>query len=409
VSLVGAAGELLLRAVLNPLFLVLVLVVAWQYKRMQRLSEGLFALERNIYVRSTVISTLAGVAGGAVGALVLIALGIDLSRIGIVYLFLTALTLMLFHPRYLCFAYAGGIVSLFSLLSGAGDIDVPQLRALVGVLHMVEALLILLTGWLDPMPVYVRREGEAEVVGGFNLQKFWPIPLVAVMGVAQVSGPGVEVSPLARPEWWPLLHLGPGSADSLAYMLVPVLAILGYGEVATTAPPRRKVVSSAGHLALFSAVLVLLALGAALVPSLVWVPALFGPLGHELLIWVGLRQESRGEAIYRHPGHGVMVLDVLPGSLAARAGIRSQDVVLAVNGMGVRDRLDLYYALQAASTRLDIDILRAHDIIYASLERRPRQVLGIIPVPEPGTDRFIVLRDDTFITRAARALQRLLP
>ncbi|MCR4399914.1 MAG: hypothetical protein NUV35_03400, partial [Syntrophomonadaceae bacterium] len=79
------------------------------------------------------------------------------------------------------------------------------------------------------------------------------------------------------------------------------------------------------------------------------------------------------------------------------------------NGMGVRDRLDLYYALQAASTRLDIDILRAHDIIYASLERRPRQVLGIIPVPEPGTDRFIVLRDDTFITRAARALQRLLP
>ena len=98
-----------------------------------------------------------------------------LSEAGLWYVWPLALLLMLMHPRYLCFSYAGGIMALSSLLFGWPELNVPAVISLVAVLHMVEAVLIRWHGHLNPSPVYLRT-GEGEVVGGLNLQKFWPCP-----------------------------------------------------------------------------------------------------------------------------------------------------------------------------------------------------------------------------------------
>src|SRR5699024_665162 len=124
-------------------------------------------------------------------------LGISLSEAGISYLWLVALVLMLINQRYLCFAYAGGIVSLFSLLTGYPQIHIPTLMALVAILHLVEAFLIFINGHHLPSPMYVKHE-SGKVVGAFNLQKFWPMPTIALLGVTMLSS-GVDLQTVTMP------------------------------------------------------------------------------------------------------------------------------------------------------------------------------------------------------------------
>jgi len=49
------------------------------------------------------------------GAIMLL-LGLSLSQIGLLYIWPVALLLLLLHPRFLCFSYAGGIVALAVLV-----------------------------------------------------------------------------------------------------------------------------------------------------------------------------------------------------------------------------------------------------------------------------------------------------
>jgi len=64
--------------------------------------------------RLTLSAALFGILGGFLGSCLLILIGISVNEIGGIYLLLTALGLMLIQQRFLCFAYAGGVLSLSS-------------------------------------------------------------------------------------------------------------------------------------------------------------------------------------------------------------------------------------------------------------------------------------------------------
>ena len=141
---------------------------------------------------------------------------------------------MLLSPRYLCFAYAGAYwpLSVWSLAIPRSS--VPQLMALIAILHMVESLLILLSGRLNPMPVYVKYENQ--IRGGFNLQKFWPIPLIALVS-AGIADPA---SGVMMPEWWPLLKDYDGFVKDTTYTLLPVTGCIRlWGSQYHLFPPRK--------------------------------------------------------------------------------------------------------------------------------------------------------------------------
>ena len=114
-------------------------------------------------------SILYGLLGGLFGSVILLLVGLSLDNIGIVYLWPVAIFLFLFNPRFLCFAYAGGIIAVFSLflrsllpaypvlgeikvLAGIMEIHLPSLLALVGILHLTESLLIYLSGHRGASP-----------------------------------------------------------------------------------------------------------------------------------------------------------------------------------------------------------------------------------------------------------------
>jgi hypothetical protein len=370
IQIILLIGKTFASALFSPFFLLMIFLVGWQYKRIQRGNSGTPGEQNRRYLRSTLVATLTGIIGGVLGSILMVVAGIDLAGIGFQYLFVLALLMMLISPRFICFAYAGGILSLCHLTLGFPQIDVAHVMGLVAILHMVESMLILTTGHVDPVPVYVTRS-TGEVVGGFNLQKFWPIPLVAVMSAGMVSG-----------GWWSLVGEHSNSAFNIYAGMVPVLAILGYGEVTTTAPPARRTRISACYLAMFSVILFSLALLGSHHPSLLFLPALFGPLGHEMTIAIGQRAELTRPPLYVQPREGVMVLDVARGSQAHRAGLQSLDVILAVNGIPIGSGREFQQALNNARMSVLISCLRGGKRLNLQLVRNGYQELGLILVPE---------------------------
>lgn len=394
-------AQKMLETLTTPIFLTIYLllfaIVAWQYKRIEDMSGQLLNTTRRNFMGAAVMSTLLGLGGGILGSLLLVLVGIDLYRIGIMQLWILALLLMFINPRFLCFAYAGGLLALFSLIVGYPDIDIPQLMGLVAILHMVESALILANGHLDSVPVYVKKGGQ--VRGGFNLQKFWPIPLVALFSVGYTE---IGASGVAMPEWWPLIKGYSGIGGHQTYILIPILAILGYGEITTTSDPRSKAAESARHLFLFSFSLLVLSFLASRWNAFLWMAALFSPLGHELVIWMGMRAESNRVPRYVSPTEGVMVLDVRPRTPAARAGLESGDIILSVNGMPVNHKRELEDILKWGWQGLALHVQRQDQHLTISLDRSEAGPIGIVAVPESYASRYLSLQEDTIFNAARR-------
>ncbi len=398
-------GRVLLTTFTSPLYVfiygMLFLLIVWQYKRQQSISAGLLENFPHTYFKTAVISAGLGILGGILGSILLVFLGIDLAGIGITQLWLTALALMLIQPRFLCFAYAAGVLAVANLIIGYPHISIPQLMGLVAVLHMVESLLILLNGSLNALPVYIKKHGQLR--GGFNMQLFWPIPLVALMSVGYTD---LAVAGIEMPRWWPLLNDYTTFADDQVFALLPVLAVLGYGEISTSRTPSQAIRKSALFLFIFALLLLLLAILASHRTVFLPLLALFSPLGHELVIWLGIRAETR-PPLYIAPDRGVMILDVLAGSNAARAGLKSRDIILSINGEEVYQYHTAEEILRGGGQKLFIEMERDGRVQTVTWPPNRGRNPGIIPVPDPTAARYLAAEDDRIFSLASRTWQRI--
>ncbi|SHI55201.1 PDZ domain-containing protein [Desulfofundulus thermosubterraneus] len=365
----------------DPLFWVVVLLVALQYRRMAAARREFFGLPGAGGVwRDTVVATGYGLLGGFLGSFLMVLIGLSLTGSGLIYLWPVAILLMLINARFLCFAYAGGVLSLSNLLFGFPEIHIAQVLALVAILHLVESALILTSGHLGAVPVYFKSPA-GQVIGGFTLQRFWPIPIVALA----VVGPAAVQQGVAMPDWWPLLKPGvSGDAKDLVYTLIPVVAGLGYGDLAISRSPGEKSRLSALFLGAYSLCLLLLAVLSQYVRGLAFLAALFSPLGHEMVIYTGKKVEFLRRPLFVPPPRGVGVLDVVPDSPAWRAGIRSGDVVLFLNQHQVNSRPELEMVLADVWGPVEVQFLRGQEQAFHRevVFRAPGRPFGFVPVPD---------------------------
>ncbi|MGI6357995.1 MAG: PDZ domain-containing protein [Bacillota bacterium] len=375
-------------------------LISWQYYRAQKMELALFGRVRHALPQRVLISVGLGLIGGLVGSLLLTGVGVAISTQWVSYVMYGSLALALVDMRLICFAYSGGLLAISHLLFGWPQIDVASLLGLVAVLHIVESVLMLLSGPRLASPVYVRRE-DGHVVGGYTLQVFWPLPMLALVFIPHAIGGNGAGIPM--PDWWPLIRpLGaPLSGDFTLYM-IPLLAALGYGDLAVTASPRAKVRQSAARLVLFSLILLGLAWLGNRQPGWLWAAAIFSPFGHELLIVLGNRQEQTGRALWQHRGPGVMVMEVLPDGWAKRVGLRPRDVILAVNdqplssGAAWQEQLDLNHAAQQAESAgvgLRLTVLRASGRrSIVQLPPGPLSEPGLLLVPDSSAHSYVESR-----------------
>lgn len=370
------------------LFLVVLAIVALQYYRMGKARERMFGLKPRSPWRDVLIAAGFGLLGGIMASYIMVFVGLTLSGSGLIYLWPLAILLMLIDARFLCFAYAGGILALSSLSFGWPKISVPQILGLVAILHFIEAFLIWVSGHLGAMPIFIKN-AQGKVVGGFALQKFWPIPLTVMVVIGQTSIPAGGIS---MPDWWPLIKGDLGAnVDNIIYSLMPVVAGLGYGDLAAARSPKQKGRISAVLLALYSVILLVLAVLADRQPLLGIVAALFSPLGHELLIYLGRRMEA-GKSIYSPTSQGVKILDVVPGYPAWQAGIRSGDIILEVNGMAVGSRQGLEFALGVYNkVQITYYSQAANQVYREGIDYGAKEMLGLLPVPEGTEEVFMQL------------------
>ncbi len=359
----------------DPFFLLVVFIVGLQYYRLFSLHKQLHGTY-HIQWGYIFAAILLGIAAGYLGSILLVLIGISIDLTGPMYLWTVALVLFLFQQRMMCFAYSGGLISLCCLLTGFPQVSVPQVLGLVAVLHLVEACLIWVSGHWDPVPVYSRRP-DGKLVGAFVLQKFWPLPLVALANVYVSSAAG---GVLLMPGWWPVLL--PKGLAGMVLALTTLPAALGYGDIAVSSTPRQRARLSALQLALYSFTLLCLSYLSTLGQAFAYTAALFSPLGHELVISLSRRREWGMTPLFQQEEHGVKVLETLRDSPAFRAGIRRGDTILRLNDHKVFTRDQLADAVARGGQSLDCAYLCGDGTTRACRVVLRGKRLGVITVPE---------------------------
>ncbi len=365
-----------------------------QYAKIRRYEQEFFGLKRIDPLMESVTSLVYGIGGGLLATMLFIMLGVSISNAGVAYLWLAAVLLMLINQRFLCFAYAGSLVSLIALLTGYPEIHIATLMALVAILHLVEALLIFVNGYHNASPMFFKHK-SGKIVGGFALRKFWPMPTIALVGVAMVSS-GVDFQSVPMPDWWPLFRPGVELPEShvLIHVLFPLVVALGYSDFVQTELPKTKARRSAGMLLLYSFILLGLAVLANQYSFLAILPVLFAPLGHELVIHWGQRREGANPPIF-HGEDGVMVLAVYPNSPAEEMGLEAGDVIRSINGVEI---VNLAVLADQISPWVIDPVLVVENQFHEPSQREINYKgkippLGIVPAPHLGQSAYIRFKD----------------
>jgi membrane-associated protease RseP (regulator of RpoE activity) len=186
--------------------------------------------------------------------------------------------------------------------------------------------------------------------------------------------------------------------------MMPIVAALGYGDLATSVTPREKAVETSRNLFLFSIILLGFSVAASRWSPFVWVAALFAPIGHEVVIRMGNRQEAERKPLFVSDGE-VVVLDVFEGSPAHKAGLKTGSRITAVEGQEMRGRQDLETALSVPGDLVFSVVDPGHDKPrQVSVKRTGTETVGILPAPGIGDSPLVVPHNSGPLMRFLRRI-----
>ncbi|MEG3072196.1 MAG: PDZ domain-containing protein [Candidatus Syntrophopropionicum ammoniitolerans] len=201
---------------------------------------------------------------------------------------------------------------------------------------------------------------------------------------------------IEMPGWWPLIMPGvDGDPQNLTFAMLPLLAGLGYGDIAIARSPVEKSRLSSLFLGLYSLILLALAVLAGYSKAVALLAAVFSPLGHEAVIHIGKWLELKGKPLYVPAGEGMRIMDVLPDGPFWRAGLRPGDIVMAVNGVRFTGKTEFYNLLQSSFLPASIDYINQPDGITKNTVAKPPESgspWGVIPAPEGNESRYVELQ-----------------
>ena len=162
-------------AFFEPVFWMLLALVGYQYWQLQKSQKRMFGVCGFSLTQQVVLASLLGSIGGILGTFLLTLAGTNVDQLGLQYIWPVAILLMLVNMRFLCFAYAGGLVALAKAVFGWPVVDVPQVLVLVAVLHITESILIAISGSYGSMPVILQRK-NGQLVGPLICKTFGRFP-----------------------------------------------------------------------------------------------------------------------------------------------------------------------------------------------------------------------------------------
>ena len=333
----------ILNTLKSPFFIGIVFIIYLQYYKIGQMEKEIRGYRRNTFLK-LFRSIIFGILGGIITTVLFLYLGVVVIPKDFMYILGAAIGLSFINPRYMCFAYGGGIISLLSLTISFPKIQISQVMSVVAVLHMVESVLIFLDGAKDKLPFFF--QGEKEIHGGFNMNRFWPIPFVVFMGDG-----------LIQP--------------------ITLMAILSYGDYSISSYPRRKTMNTSIILFIYS--IILLYISKMMINP--FIPPIFAILGHEYIILRNKKKENRGFHIFSPPNKGVKILETLPNSIGQELGIGMGDIVLKINEIDVNNVKDLEDIMILEPTSMRIELFNIKSGLITKKYNGKGKPLGLVIVP----------------------------
>jgi hypothetical protein len=395
----------------NPFLYVAVCVLWMQFRRQNRLERDLFGQRLHSRGEMLIRSLLSGLVAGLIGTFFVQLFGIVVSPYDLMLLWLVAIVLSLFETRFLCFAYAGGLLGIVSLVAkhvpvsgGLGspggslwdlfrNISTPDILLLVAILHLLEAVLIWAQGYQDALPVFVESR-RGKIVGGYVLQNLWLIPVISFIGLNHPQSI-MGTIPMHPPTLGGAVAL---SHSYLSYLLTPMPVMLGFSTLTLTKHAQQKARQSALRVAGYGLCLSVLVLVGTRIPAVLWIACLFSFLVHEWMIRVDRKKEQSDTPIFIKPLRGLKLLSVFPRSPADQMGLKAGDTIIRVNGIPVNTTYDFHFAINQNPAYVKLDVIdETGELRFASkplYAGEPHQ-LGVILVPDDSCLQYVVLYSDS--------------
>lgn len=384
-ELLTSLGTAVIHLLIQPYYYIALLFIVLYYRRQVALERKLIHVKQHSWGLETWRTVWSGLVMGLLVSVAAVALGISLPPDAVICIWIVSLVLMLFRVRFLCFAYSIGLLGIIQfifsffpdalqagtagrLVTALREMDIPALLVLAGLLHLAEALLARWQGARLASPLFLEGK-RGKVVGGYQLEAFWPLPLFLLVPSAAGTG---------DLPWQPLLGGGLG--------LVSLPVIIGFSEMTQSLLPARKAARTAGRLLAYSVVLLGVSLLASVWSPLTLVAALLALLLHEGLNWYSALEERSTSPMFVHPPAGRKVLAVLPGSPAEELGILPGEVLLKVNGVLLTEASQLHDALRMnpAYCKLEVQNREGESkYLQRPIYAGDHHQLGMILVPDP--------------------------
>ncbi|NLY77590.1 MAG: PDZ domain-containing protein [Tissierellia bacterium] len=359
----------ILSTLLSPLFWIVACIVLFQYIKTGKMEKGILGQYKRSPFLNTISSIVFGLVGGILGSIVFIHYKVFISQSDFIFLLPLSLILSILHPRFICFSYAGGIVSLSSLILGWPNINVTGIMFVVGVLHLIESMLILLDGTSSRIPIFMEKDNH--IIGGFAMNRFWPVPFVMFLQ---------------------------GKTNPMT-----LIAILGYGDLSLSSLPEKKARHTSILLFFFSIILIILSIKSQRDYTYKYLAAIFAPVAHEIIIALGRLNEERGKYIFKPSSKGLKILDTLPGSIGEKIGFKSGDILISINGRRIFSKEDVEEILYYRPRILWMDILDVKKGYiskeYKNSKGKGINSLGLIVISDTPDYQLIVEEKESSIAR----------
>lgn len=389
-------------AIVDPVHvLILVILGIMFYMKNRRISimqKMTVGESLNSPLELTLSQLVLGIVAGAIGSIILSSLGVIFNEnSGIEFIFIVSLFLLFIKKRFICFSYSGAVLGLVSLILGlitsvTGSqaylsIDIVALMTFVGVLHIVEAFLVMVDGSRGAVPVFSNKDGK--IVGGFSLNRYWAMPIAILIGFStQVSGSLGGNIP--TPSWWPIINT-PEIISLLgmaAIACVPLYGIIGYNAVTFTKTKGKKSIHSGMLILIYGILLCLVSQIAYLGIIGQLIVIVYAPLAHELMLKIQKKLETKGKFIYVSDDEGIAVLEVAPSSPSFAVGIRSGDKILEINNKKVLSEVDIFNSVKDSSINITIKVKKISGEMIDYVVKPKDKRIGILLVPK------IIRRED---------------
>ncbi|WDV45237.1 hypothetical protein PV797_17170 [Clostridiaceae bacterium M8S5] len=301
----------LLKLIVNPIYIIMIILVFYQYIRLEKKEKELLGIVRVTYLKHFLLSQFNGLAVGILISIVLRIIPIKIDISCFKYALILSILMFLVNPRYACIAYSGAGACIIGMVLNK---DIQALRSIiviVGLLHLAEGMLIKLDGHKSYLPLYLEKNHE--LIGGYKLSRFWCVPFYITLR-------GYN-------------------------MLFPVASVLGYTDLAISDSVSNTTKESAKMLISYSLVIFTLVAVSYVYDLILIIAIIASPILHELII---IKRRSACKS--KKPSitvcnNAVRVLDVIPNTIADELGLAIGDEVITINKTIVKSKDDVKKAV----------------------------------------------------------------